>query len=215
MTDRITVLVVDDESYIRTFVQDVLRRSGYAVLTAASAEQALTIFNDHRSHIRCLITDCKMPGMSGLELAGLLVGQWPGLKVVFMSGSEAGSEGYPLLRKPFSAAQLAKLAREVLGVTNQRKKSTDRPRIFANNWQQPCEPIGNRLGRTDVNALTPREGEILLLLAQGYSTRNVAHKLGIAFKTVVCHRSHIYHKLDVHGIVELVRYAIRHGMIEA
>jgi FixJ family two-component response regulator len=66
-----------------------------------------------------------------------------------------------------------------------------------------------------MNELTARELQVLTLIAQSYSSKAVAQKLGIAFKTVVCHRAHIMAKLDIHELATLVRYAVRQNLIEA
>ena len=62
--------------------------------------------------------------------------------------------------------------------------------------------------------LTPRETEVLVLIAEGLSTKKIAHQLRISFKTAACHRSRIMQKLNVHESVSPVRYAIRQGLIE-
>ena len=65
------------------------------------------------------------------------------------------------------------------------------------------------------DCLTQREEEVLRLIVDGKSTKEVAAKLGISFKTAVCHRTRIMEKLDIHETATLVRYAIRHGLITA
>jgi DNA-binding NarL/FixJ family response regulator len=65
-----------------------------------------------------------------------------------------------------------------------------------------------------IESLTPREAEILKLIAGGLSTKRIAWELRISFKTAACHRAHIMDKLEVHQVAHLVRYAIRHKLIE-
>jgi two-component system, LuxR family, response regulator TtrR len=214
MTD-VTVLVVDDELPIRNMVQDILRSTGYAVLTASNGEEALNIFREHFDLIGCLVTDCRMPGMSGPQLAENLIRVRPGLPVIFMSGADAGPAGYPLLTKPFTAAQVSKCVRDVISKVNLccapfEKRMSE---AVAGQQRRICE--GSDSARRDLNSLTPREEEVLVLLAEGYSTRKAARQLGITFKTAACHRARIYSKLEVHGVVGMLRYAIRHGMISA
>ena len=122
MTEHVTVLVVDDEEFIRDMVEAVLRSSGYVVLTASYGEQALTVFKQHSIRIKCLITDCCMPGMSGPQLAQRLVRLRPDLPVIFMSGSESGLVGYPLLTKPFTPAQLSASVRDVMAANSARQR---------------------------------------------------------------------------------------------
>jgi DNA-binding CsgD family transcriptional regulator len=63
------------------------------------------------------------------------------------------------------------------------------------------------------DVLTPREIEVLVLIAQGLSSKHISHELGISFKTAICHRSHIMDKLEIHNVTGLVRYAIREKLI--
>ena len=65
-----------------------------------------------------------------------------------------------------------------------------------------------------MDALTPRETEVLVLIAEGLTTRRIGQQLGISFKTASCHRTHIMDKLDAHHTAGLVRYAIRQKLIE-
>lgn len=215
MTD-VTVLVVDDDLPIRNLVQDVLRSSGYAVLTASNGEEALNIFREHFDLIGCLVTDCRMPGMSGPQLAEHLIRLRPGLPVMFMSGADAGPAGYPLLTKPFTPAQVAKCVRNLISEVSLCSGLNRRPRKTGREEQRRMRDISAVPSlRQNLNTLTPREEEMLGLLVEGYSTRRAARQLGIAFKTAACHRANIYSKLQVHGIVALLRYAIRHGIISA
>ena len=205
MTHDVKVLVVDDNQTIRDLVQYTLRNSGYGALTASSGEEALAVFKAHSAHIKCLITACQMPGMNGRELAERLLALQTDLGVIFMSGNTSGLRGYPLLTKPFSPDQLRTCISHVMRNVISKGIGLRRERSGSS---------AARFHRKDVNSLTPREAEILALLAQGYSTRRAAASLGIAFKTAECHRSRIYNKLAVHGIVGLVHYAIRNGIVE-
>jgi len=115
MTDMPAVLVVDDERDICTLVATVLQMNGYAVITAASGEEALAVFAEHDSEIDFLVSDIRMPGMTGPELAERLLMRRPDLPVVFMSGTEpAAAGGYPMLPKPFTANQLTLCLREAM-----------------------------------------------------------------------------------------------------
>ena len=78
-----------------------------------------------------------------------------------------------------------------------------------NDRTLPPEIAAGPDGYVNTDGLTPRETEILKLIAEGLSSKQIAIRLGIAFKTVVSHRSHIMNKFDVHDAVGLLRYAIR------
>jgi two-component system response regulator NreC len=68
--------------------------------------------------------------------------------------------------------------------------------------------------KLETATLSNRERQVLILIREGRSTQEIARLLGISFNTAVCHRSHVVQKLDLHETASLVRYAIRHGMVE-
>jgi two-component system, cell cycle sensor histidine kinase and response regulator CckA len=107
-----TILVVDDDSAIRTLVKTLLEIEGYAVLMADSAEGALQLYA--QSTVALLLTDVVMPGMNGLELADRLLRREPQLRILFMSGSEDASRGFGCVAKPFTGARLIRRVSEVL-----------------------------------------------------------------------------------------------------
>jgi two-component system cell cycle sensor histidine kinase/response regulator CckA len=121
-TTPATVLVVDDEASVRNLVVTTLRRKGYRVLHAASAEEGLTIARAERE-IDLLLTDASMPGMSGLDLAKTLAAERPGMRVVVMSGfnqetldvGRAGASAV-LIQKPFAPAELQRRIAELLAI---------------------------------------------------------------------------------------------------
>ncbi len=114
-----TVLVVEDESSVRNLVASSLRTEGYRLLMASSAEEALGIVDGFAGPIHLLLTDAIMPGKSGIELANLLVGKRPGLRVIIMSGyteeTLTGLESHAeLLQKPFAPKDLRRRVRAAL-----------------------------------------------------------------------------------------------------
>ncbi|MCC7034636.1 MAG: response regulator [Acidobacteria bacterium] len=121
-TGRETVLVVEDEEFVRELVRDFLRADGYVVLEAASAEHALGLLADSRQPIDLLITDVVLPGMNGAALAEHLSRRVPHVLTLFMSGypgdsmfaGETFQPGAAFLSKPFTRQGLAGKVREVL-----------------------------------------------------------------------------------------------------
>ena len=117
-----TILVVDDDISVRTPVRRVLEQNGFAVLEAASAEEALAICKRHKNHIHFLLTDMMLPKMDGLELAGRLKSVRPEIKVIFMSGytdCAVVEEGLldsekNFIQKPFTFDMLIRKTREAL-----------------------------------------------------------------------------------------------------
>lgn len=124
-----TLLLVDDEDDIRELVQITLEGCGYHVLSAPNAEEAIVLGEKHAGEIRALITDVTMPGMTGVQLAGVMIRLIPDLKVLFVSGhsNETISDETLLttnadyLQKPFFGDALANKVRQVLSPGNQRR----------------------------------------------------------------------------------------------
>jgi CheY-like chemotaxis protein len=114
-----TVLVVDDEEILRSYMTRVLESEGYSVIEAENGEEALSFLNrkDTAAVVDLVITDVRMPGMGGRELAASLARDGASLPVLFVSGSHMPSDlSGPLLRKPFMPGDLSALARELLQV---------------------------------------------------------------------------------------------------
>ena len=118
-----TLLVVENETAIKTLVQMALERHGYVVLTAESGSEALSLAAAHQGPIDLLITDVVMPDLRGPELAKRLLEQRPELATLFMSGymddalgEETSTEHVPadFIQKPFSPSALAARVREML-----------------------------------------------------------------------------------------------------
>ncbi len=115
MQDTRRILVVDDEEEVREILAETLVEFGYVVLTAASGEQALPMLAKDNS-VAMVITDVRMPGMSGLELADEIRRRWPEVKVVLISGYFLPqTPPQRFLKKPFHMKELASIVRSELG----------------------------------------------------------------------------------------------------
>ena len=117
-----TILVVDDDTWVRVLVRDVLAAEGYRVLEASDGQDAIRIAAEHPGPIHLLLTDVVMPGMNGCELASGLGALLPGLKVMFMSAYDRDllvARGLvpsgPVITKPFTVEYLARRVQMVLG----------------------------------------------------------------------------------------------------
>lgn len=119
---RRTILVVEDESSLRRNLCRMLELSGYAVLCAASSLEAIQLSADQETQVDLLLTDATLSGVSGYQLAGVLLRLRPKLQVIVISGhaeselpdAQALGRPIPLLQKPFPSEQLLELIRELL-----------------------------------------------------------------------------------------------------
>jgi CheY-like chemotaxis protein len=113
----VTILIVDDEPEVRTVIAEFLEEFGYFVLQAEGGAEALTRLRDNPA-VRLLVTDIRMPEMSGIELADLATQQNPLLKVILISGYFVAQQMHRrFLRKPFRMKELEAAVRAELGAT--------------------------------------------------------------------------------------------------
>lgn len=117
-----TILIVDDDAWVRGLARDVLATEGYRVLEAADGQDAIRVAAEHPSAIDLLLTDVVMPGMNGCDLATGLGALLPGLKVMFMSAYDRDflvarglNPGGPVITKPFTIEYLTRRVQMVLG----------------------------------------------------------------------------------------------------
>jgi two-component system, cell cycle sensor histidine kinase and response regulator CckA len=117
-----TVLLIEDDGAVRRFLRQVLEGAGYRLLQAANGMEALTLVGSYVGRVDLLVTDLRMPGIGGLEVARRLRQERPGLAVIYMSGYANGAEveeaqaerGTELIPKPFPPDVLLKCARRIL-----------------------------------------------------------------------------------------------------
>ena len=114
---EIVILVVDDEVVVRNMIQRVLRREGFAVLSAADGQEALLVFRKFPETVHMLITDIEMPGLNGFALAAQIRLEKPQTKILFISGRLTAAETDPahFLAKPFKPRTLVDSVIETLG----------------------------------------------------------------------------------------------------
>jgi len=210
MPEPLRILVVDDDAILRAGLMLLLAQEGgmQVVGEAASAEQALELTDQLSPAL--VIMDLEMPGMGGLEGVAALRARHPdvGVLVLSMHGTadwirrafEAGAAGY--VRKTAVPQELGQAIRSV--ADGQRYLH---PALGA----ALMEPTGEATG--PVGQLTPRELEVLRLLAIGYSNREIADSLVISIRTVESHRARLMAKLDARSRSELVRHAVSAGLI--
>jgi DNA-binding NarL/FixJ family response regulator len=190
-----TVLVVDDDDGHRELISAVLGRAGFSTVGAANGEDALAVARRHQP--RLVVLDVRMPDLSGYEVCRRLRDEFGDtVSILFLSGERTegfdraagllvGADDY--LVKPFSPDEL--LARV-------------RVRLPA----APEEP-------PPLSDLTKRELEVLRLLSDGLSQKEIAASLVISSKTVSAHIQHILGKLGVHSRAQAVAHAYRRGLL--
>lgn len=194
-----TIHVVDDDPAVREGLSALLTARGFAVRLYPSAE---VVLKDKLKAPGCLVVDVRMPGMSGLELQRELKRRGETMPLIVITGHgdvpvavaalKAGAADF--LEKPFDSDVLLSAIEEAL-----RTPPVPAP--------QPAGEGQDAARR--VATLTPREREVMDLVASGLTNKVVAYRLGIAMRTVEIHRAHVMEKTGARNLSELVRLAIQ------
>jgi len=210
------VLLADDHTLVRAGLRSLLQQmeNVEVVAEAEDGRQVLAAVAEHRPDV--VLMDISMSGMNGLEATLQLKRDRPEVRVIILSmhateeyvlqALRAGASGY--LLKDSAPLELA-LALQAVA----RGESYLSPPVS----RQVVESYVQRTGREaqPLAALTPRQREILQLIAEGNSTKEIASRLALSVKTVETHRSQLMERLGIRGVAGLVRYAIRHGLVSA
>jgi DNA-binding NarL/FixJ family response regulator len=212
MTMSIRVLLADDHALVRQALRALLDREGIQVVAEASqGQEAVSLASTMRPDVAVL--DISMPTMNGLDAVRELHQLSPRTKCILltrhdedqyvMAALQAGIRGYVL--KTQAAVDLVQAIRRVYNgeVYLSPGVSGALVEAFLSKSGLPAEP------------LSPRERQVLQLVGEGRSTKEIADLLCISVKTVESHRARLMQKLDIHDVARLVRYAIRRGIVEA
>ena len=210
---RIRVLLADDHRILREALKMVLAAECDVVGEASSGEQAVALAAQLKPQV--IVMDVGMPGIGGLAAAHRIGKEVPACKVLVLSQyddeeyviealTEAGAAGYVV--KTDAAAELVAAVRAVN--SGRRYLSPSIAPIVLAQLRKPNGANGSAQPR-----LTRREREVLKLIGEGATTKEVAQGLGISAKTAQAHRENIKEKLDLRSTAALVRYAIKHKLI--
>ena len=208
--EPIRVVLADDHSLIRHSMRLLLDGEADVTLIAEAEDLAAAAHQVQTQHPSVLVLDLGMPGGSSIEAIGQLRERAPETQVVVMT-----MEDSPVF------AQRA-LAAGALGYVSKELADSELPiavRAAARGEQYVSPRIAARLEALQAamteNRLTPREVEVLRLIALGHTSVEIARKLHLSPRTVETHRAHIHRKLAMATRAELVRYALRRGLLGA
>jgi DNA-binding NarL/FixJ family response regulator len=211
VSQAINVLLADDHVVVRSGLTRLLEQHSdiNVIGEAENGEQAYRLYAEFIPDV--VVMDVSMPGMGGLDALRQIIGKWPDAKIIIYTMHEntsyaiqsmaAGAMGYVAKSGPTS--DLIDAVKQAC--TGKKYISGDVAQNIALN-----SVIGND---DPTQILTAREFEVFRLLAEGKATEDIANHLDIGLKTVANYQTNIRHKLDINSPVELVRLAIKHGVI--
>ena len=210
-----TVLVVDDEIDFSRMLKIRLEDSGYKVITASNGKEAVDLIAQLRPDI--VLMDISMPILDGLEATRRVCKEIPGTKVIALSQYddrdhafsllEAGASGF--ISKSAVSSELTSAVRYVY--TGASYLSPSIAKFLIDDYKQG---VSSRIDNDPYQQLTDREKDVFKLIVEGYSTQEIADILVISPKTVAGHKANLMAKLGIDKQVDLVKYALRKGIVD-
>ena len=208
----IRVLIADDHGIVRSGLRMLIDRQRDMEVVAEADDGVNALEFTQAKHPDVAVLDVSMPRMTGLQAARAIRSHSPDTRVLLLSmhdderyffeGLEAGAAGYVLKRA--ADTDLIDAVRVVAGGST--FLSDEAQASLMREWKE---------GRAEPeDPLTPRELEVVKLIAEAFTNRQIAETLSVSEKTVESHRSNLLAKLGMRDRVELVRYAIRRGLVE-
>jgi len=214
--DSVRILIADDHAIIRRGLRALLAREpGFEIVAeAADGMEAVKLAEEALPHVAIL--DISMPNLNGFEAARRISASLPDVRVVMLtvhnddhylwSALKAGATGYVL--KSSAEFEVVEATRAV-----SQGKAYFSPRVSRMLQDEYLRYSQQNQTDDEYELLTGRERQILQLLAEGQGNKDIATLLDLSTTTVICHRQHILQKLNLHGLADLVLYAIRKGVI--
>jgi two-component system response regulator NreC len=210
----IKVLIADDHQIMREGLRSMLEKEPGITVVGEAEEGRTTLRLARELTPDIIIMDVAMPDLNGIEATRQIVAEFPTIKVIALSMHDdrrfvlsmikAGAKGYLLKDSAFK--DLAKAIRVV--VANKTYLSSEIADIVVKDYLATSTSEES----TAFHLLSPREREVLQLIAEGKTTHQIAEHLHISIKTVETHRAQLMAKLKVKGVAELTKYAIREGL---
>jgi DNA-binding NarL/FixJ family response regulator len=212
---RIRVLLAEDHALVRSGLHALLQRMPDVEVVGEAGDGREAVALAEQLHPDVILMDISMPLLNGIEATRRVTAQMPRVRVIMLSvhSSEeyvaqaltAGAAGYVL-----KGADTAELELGIRAVAAGHSYLTP-----AVSRQVIDEYVSRVSARAPQSVLTPRQREVLQLIAEGKTSKDVANLLGVSLKTVETHRSQLMRRLGLHDIPALVRYAIREGLISS
>jgi DNA-binding NarL/FixJ family response regulator len=215
-SEPIRVMVVDDHPVWRDGLRTDLEKEGVALVVAEAADGGEAIDVAREAMPEVVVMDLRLPTVSGVEATRRIIEELPHVKILVLSATGEEADVLEAV-KAGAAGYMLKSDATAMGVVQAVRKVRAGEPVFTPSLAGLVLSEFRRLAKRDPSepGLTPRENEILKLVAKGYTYREIGQKLFISTKTVQNHVQNILTKLQLRKRYELMRYAIRKGLDRA
>ncbi len=214
--NAIRILLAEDHTIVRKGLRSLLDREGGIQVVGEAADGREAVDKVRHLLPDVVVMDIAMPGLNGLEATRQIRKQFPKVKVLILTMHADEEHILQILQAGASGYVVKQDAPEELVSAVQTVDRGDlflSPSISRTVIQEYIRRAEAMAGRVSYEPLTPREREVLQLIAEGRPPREIAEILRISVKTVETHRAHLMRKLDARSTADLTRYAIRKGII--
>lgn len=210
---NIRIVLADDHAMFLSGLRALLekQRDLEVIAEVRDGQEAVKVAREKKPDL--VIMDVSMPGMNGIEATRQITAELPGVKVLCLSmhasehfvgeGFEGGASGYLLKESAFE--EMLRAIRAVMANQTYLSPAVAGPMI------EGYRALRSR-HHSPLSRLTGREREVLQLVAEGHSTKDIAARLHLSVKTIDTHRGRLMEKLSIHSVAGLTKYAIRYGL---
>jgi DNA-binding NarL/FixJ family response regulator len=211
---RTKILLADDHKIVRDGLRALIEKEQNMEVVAEACDGRTTVQKAKEFMPHIIIMDIAMPDLNGIEATSQIIKDVPSARIIALSMHsdrrfvmkmlESGAVGYLLKDSAFEELSIA--IKTVLA-----GKTYLSPAIAGVVVEDAMRRSTQKVSRTTAE-LTPREREVLQLLAEGRTTKRIASQLNVSVKTVETHRRQVMEKLDIHSVAELTKWAVREGL---
>jgi DNA-binding NarL/FixJ family response regulator len=208
--------LADDHTLVRDGLRLILDRQPDLQVVAEAADGLAAVREALSAEVDLAVLDVTMPGLTGLQAARQLAEHRPDLRILILSMHDNERYFFEALKAGASGYVLKSAAERDL-VEACRSTMRGEPFIYPGAVKALIRDVLERLRTGEqitTDPLTPRESEVVKLIAEGHASREIAEALVISERTVERHRANVLEKLGLRNRVELTRYAIRRGLVE-
>jgi DNA-binding NarL/FixJ family response regulator len=207
------VLLADDHTLVRAGLRKLLESIDGVEVVGEAGDGLQLLEQAEKLQPNLILMDIAMPGLNGLEATARVVKAWPDIRVLILSMHQNEEYVRQALRHGATAYMLKDAAPLELEFAIKAVLRGESPAVSKGVVSDYVQRL--RSDDQQADPLTPRQREVLQLIAEGLSTKEVARRLDLSVKTVETHRSQLMKQLDIHEVTGLVRYAMRVGLVTA